>query len=93
MRIVQRFVRLVGNKCNVPLRVYQDANVTIRYITASLIETTFRTAAAHVYKVDPVKDGEHLRKWSAHSIRVGACVNKKYIFKAHFLSLPSEEGE
>jgi hypothetical protein len=31
-------------------------------------------AAAHVYKLDPVKDCEHLRKWSSHSLRVGACV-------------------
>jgi hypothetical protein len=31
-------------------------------------------AAAHVYKLDPVKDCEHLRKWSSHSLRVWACV-------------------
>jgi hypothetical protein len=31
-------------------------------------------AAAHVYKLDPVKDSAHLCRWSAHSLRVGACL-------------------
>lgn len=75
MNIVKRFARLFGGlKRNVPLCVYRHTNGRIRYITASIIESTFRMAAAHVYKLDPVKDCEHLRKWSAHSIRVGACV-------------------
>jgi hypothetical protein len=34
---------------------------TIRYITASVIKSTFRIAAAHhVYKLDPIKDSDHL---------------------------------
>jgi hypothetical protein len=74
MNIVKRFARLVGVKSHVPLCVYRHHNGSIRYITASIIESTFRMAAAHVYKLDPVKDCEHLRKWSAHSLRVGACV-------------------
>jgi hypothetical protein len=75
IRIVQRFSRLIGtNHRNVPLSVYRHANGQVRYITASIIESTFRMAAAHVYKLDPVKDCEHLRKWSSHSLRVGACV-------------------
>ena len=74
MRIVQRFIRLIGHKRHVPLCVYRHDNGTIRYITASNIEYIFRLAAAHVYKLDPVKDSDHLRRWSAHSLRVGACV-------------------
>ena len=74
MDIVKRFARLVGIKSHVPLCVYRHQDGSIRYITASIIESTFRMAAAHVHKLDPVKDCEHLRKWSAHSIRVGACV-------------------
>jgi hypothetical protein len=31
-------------------------------------------AAAHVYKLDPTTDCAHLCRWSAHSLRVGACV-------------------
>jgi hypothetical protein len=57
MRVVHRFVRLiVGSNSNVPLSVYRHPNGSVRYITASLIETTFRLAAAHVYKLDPVRD-------------------------------------
>jgi hypothetical protein len=74
MNITKRFARLVGIKKHVPLCVYHHTNGTIRYITATIIEDTLRMAAAHVYKLDPVKDSEHLRKWSAHSFRVGACV-------------------
>jgi hypothetical protein len=33
-----------------------------------------RRAAIHVYKLDPVRDQAHINKWSAHSLRVGACV-------------------
>jgi hypothetical protein len=74
MRIVQRFVRLVGPRSHVPLCVYRTDQGKVRYITASLIEATFRMAAAKVYKLDPIRDHAHLQKWSAHSIRVGACV-------------------
>ena len=74
MRIVQRFVRLVGHRHHVPICVYRHENGATRYLTASVIESTFRTAAAHVYKLDPVRDSAHLSRWSAHSLRVGACV-------------------
>jgi hypothetical protein len=74
MRVVQRFDRLVGLRHNVPLSVYRHTDGTVRNITASIVESTFRMAAAQVYKLDPVNDSEHLRKWSAHSLRVGACV-------------------
>jgi hypothetical protein len=74
VRIVQRFFRLLGFQHFVPLCVYRHDDGTIRYITASIIESTFRMAAAHVYKLDPVKDSAHLSRWSAHSLRVGACV-------------------
>ena len=66
--------RLVGSDSTKPLCVYRHTNGTVRYITASIIEATFRKAASHIYKLDPVKDCAHLRKWSAHSLRVGACV-------------------
>jgi len=72
--IVQRFVRLIGKRSGMPLCVYRHHNGKLRYITASIIESTLRLAAAHVYKLDPLRDSEHLRKWSAHSLRVGACV-------------------
>jgi hypothetical protein len=75
IRIVQRFSRLIGtNHRKVPLSVCRHANGQVRHITASIIESTFRMAAAHADKLDLVKDCEHLRKWSSHSLRVGACV-------------------
>jgi hypothetical protein len=74
MRIVQRFVRLLGKEFQTPLGIYRHTTGAVRFITASIIESTFRMAASFVYKLDPVKDSEHLRRWSAHSLRVGACV-------------------
>jgi hypothetical protein len=74
MRIVQRFAWLIGRTPHLPLCFYRHSNGSIRYITASIIESTFRMAAAHVYKLDPVKDSAHFCRWSTHSLRVGACV-------------------
>jgi len=74
MNIVKRHHRLVGTNPNVPLCVYRYTDGSVRFITASIIEATFRNAASNVYKLDPIKDCAHLRKWSAHSLRVGACV-------------------
>ena len=75
MNIVKRFSRLVGTKMNASLCAYRHTNgSSVRHITASNIEATFRLVVAHVYKLNPVKDCVHLHMWSAHSLRVGACV-------------------
>jgi hypothetical protein len=76
LRIIARFERLVGihDVCT-PLALYKNKGETIpKFITASEIEATMRHTAAVVYKLDPVKDKKILQKWSAHSLRVGACV-------------------
>jgi hypothetical protein len=74
MRIVQRFVRLVGKKSHVPLCVYRHNNGETRYIQAADVEKFMRLAASKVYKLDPVRNEKYLKRWSSHSIRVGACV-------------------
>jgi hypothetical protein len=74
VRIIQRFARLIGATPYIPLCVYRADTGRTQYITANIIEFWLRKAAVHVYRLDPVKDSEHLRKWSAHSLRVGACV-------------------
>jgi hypothetical protein len=74
MTIMQRFVRLVGDRSDVPLCVHRADDGRIRCLTDNIIVYWFRKAAAYLYKLNPVKDSEHLRKWSAHSSRVGAIV-------------------
>jgi hypothetical protein len=74
MRIVQRFAQLILRTVHLPLCVYRHDNGSIRYVTASIIKSTFRMAAVHIYKLEPVKDSAHLCPWSVHSLRVGACV-------------------
>jgi len=75
-RIIQRFVALRGSAdTTTPLAIFKDpATGQAQFITASIIESTMRTLAAHVYQLDPVKDRAALQLWSAHSLRVGACV-------------------
>jgi hypothetical protein len=46
MRIVQRFVRLVGKKFQTPLGIHRRTDGAVRFITASIVETTFRMAAS-----------------------------------------------
>jgi hypothetical protein len=77
LRIIRRFISLRGSSdCWTPLAIYQSdiSSQSPTFITASDIEAAMRRVAARVYQLDPVKDAKHLMKWSAHSLRVGACV-------------------
>ena len=58
-----------------PLALYKDARTSaIRLITATDIEEFMRKLATQVYHLHPVRDADDIRKWSSHSLRVGACV-------------------
>ncbi len=70
----QRFVRIMGWNPTAPLGLYRAASGLVKSITATDIEREMRAAAAVVYNLDPVKHKHALNKWSAHSLRVGACV-------------------
>ncbi len=72
--LFQRFVRLMGWNTTAPLGIARGATGVISSITATDIEREMRAAAAVVYDLDPVKHKYALSKWSAHSLRVGACV-------------------
>ena len=76
LRIISRFERLVGiHDESTPLALYRNkGEKDAKFITALDIEQVMRHTAAEVYKLDPVKDKKILQKWSAHSLRVGACV-------------------
>jgi hypothetical protein len=57
-----------------PLSCYWDsASSSVRLIVATDIERFMRSIAVAVYDLHPVKDKKALQKWSAHSLRVGAC--------------------
>jgi hypothetical protein len=75
IRILRRFQRLMGTNEETPLALYKNKNEQEpKFITASDIENIMRFTAAQVYKLDPVRDKIVLQQWSAHSLRVGACV-------------------
>jgi hypothetical protein len=46
----------------------------VKYITSDKIESVMRAIACEVYDLDPEKHKEELSRFSAHSLRVGACV-------------------
>ena len=60
----------------IPLAVFQSDSGAPTYITNWDVTGMLRSLAAEVYNLNPsVKtDQEQLRRWSCHSIRVGACV-------------------
>jgi hypothetical protein len=77
LRIIPRYIHLQGaNDTKTPLAMYQPAGPSKgkKLITALDIEEAMRRTAGRVYQLDPVKDKQTLQKWSAHSLRVGACV-------------------
>jgi hypothetical protein len=75
LRIVKRFLRLVGNTPDICLAVYCCASSgVVKYITTTEIQVVMRRLAADVYNLDPVKDAAILALWEAHSLRVGACI-------------------
>ena len=79
-RSLQRFSRLIGKEprmdpAHTPLSVYWSPQAkVVKLITAYDIETFMRRLAVVVYNLHPVKDADHIKKWSSHSLRVGAVV-------------------
>ena len=70
LRIRERARRL-KLAANVPLAVFTDDDGKTNYIRAKHIEQHLRTVAKEVYDID---DADELKRWSPHSIRVGAAV-------------------
>ena len=75
IRIVRRFLRLVGGDLTKPLCICLDPLGKLRYITSSDISYVLRRAASAVYKLDPVLNAAALSPWSSHSFCIGtSCV-------------------
>jgi hypothetical protein len=80
LRILQRFARLRGlADFTTPLGLYGEeasrgGTPRVLLITSRDIETLMRETACRVYHLHPLKDRAALQMWSAHSLRVGACV-------------------
>lgn len=76
LAIVERFLCLRGeHDFNTPLALHPDKRGQMaKLIHLVNIEALMRHVAAQLYKLCPTKDKEELQHWSAHSLRVGACV-------------------
>ena len=82
IRIYDRSIRL-GLMSNQPMGAYKNEKNKIRYITGSKIRDLFRAIAKAVY---PDITKAELSKFSAHMIRVTACVILQIADKpAHFI--------
>jgi len=74
LNVVRRYRDLTGfDNREIPLAVYQDTDGSIRTIVSNEIDTFMRTLATQRYNLDPVKDSDEIKRWSSHSLRVGAC--------------------
>ena len=80
LSIVLRYLDLVGyDQPAVPLAVYRTTrnshtpldNVSSLY--AAQLTDIIRSTAAAVLHLDPTKDKKELQRFTAHSLRVGAC--------------------
>lgn len=74
LKIVRRHKLLVDNHPRIPLSIYQDTTGKIRLITATQIDRLLQATASKVYNLHPETQKEAIRRWTSHSIRVGACV-------------------
>ena len=79
-RALQRFarLRLVDPSIHprrTPLSIYWSPRLgRVQLITSADIEQFMRRLAMVVYKLHPIHDAEQIRRWSSHSLRIGACV-------------------
>jgi hypothetical protein len=76
--VLRRFALLRGTSdTTTPLALYSDGGKAhVRLITAANIEYAMRNVASKLFHLDKSKpaDWKKLQLWSAHSLRVGACV-------------------
>ena len=76
-RILERYHVLVGwNSPNVPLAVYQSGTTeepTKRLLNSEQVTKVIRDTAMAVLHLHPKRDDAEIKKYSSHSLRVGAC--------------------
>ena len=71
IRIVQRYIRLVGTSNDKPLAVYKHEGTGFpRYLTSTIVTIEMRILAQSVHGITKKED---LQRFSCHSLRVGAC--------------------
>ena len=79
-RSLERFKRLTVRDPRIhpsrtPLSIYWSPRLqAVQLINNTDIETFMRRLAMEVYNLNPVEDADEIRRWSSHSLRVGACV-------------------
>ena len=78
MRILDRFITLRGSAdTTTPLAIYRcERSGRDKCINGNLIKGHMRLLAAKAYGFDitkPSSDYEEVKRWSSHSLRVGAC--------------------
>jgi hypothetical protein len=76
LHIIDRFIRIRGiHDDSTPLALYLDKCSNIpKLINSVNIESLMRHVGSQLYHLCPKKDKKELQRWSAHSLRVGACV-------------------
>jgi hypothetical protein len=75
LHIIRRFVSLVGLRYNIPLSIYRSPSGLIKNIVRTDIDKVLQHTAQRVFHLDlsVPKHKAIIRKWTTHSLRVGAC--------------------
>jgi hypothetical protein len=73
VRIVHRFIKLMGHKTDIPLSVYRGPTGVVYNVVCTDIDSVFQSMAIRHFKLDVATDKATIAKWTSHSLRVGAC--------------------
>jgi hypothetical protein len=73
LRIVRRFLTLMGHRTDLPISVYRDPHGKLFNITRKDIDDVLQATAVRQFRLVAASDTVTISKWSSHSIRVGAC--------------------
>jgi len=75
----------LGVSEDTPIAVFRDAAGKVKHISDVDVEFVLQQAAKKVHGVTAAKD---LKRWSCHSIRVGACIRLQLLNKpGHFIQM------
>jgi hypothetical protein len=73
LRIILRFIKLMGHTTDIPVSIYRDNTGAMHNIVRTDVDSVLQSTVQRLFKLDPVTDKETYTKWTSHSIRVGAC--------------------
>jgi hypothetical protein len=73
LRIVLRFIKLMGTNNDIPLSVFRNPKGRLLHLIRTDIDTVLQATVIRHFQLSKASDKETIARWTTHSIRVGAC--------------------